>query len=209
MEARTNDVIRRFNRAADWLAALVLGAVVSAALMLAVLDQDRHPKAVDLNAKAVQAGGDLLLNANSDTLFKDVGSNGKESTGEITSGKGSVDHVFTETPLQEIPSSPTEPAASTPVVALTPEINRNDAQANPDPGPLADRQDSARAIGPKARNPSNRSSVAFRYVDVKKRLLELWHQSLAKSEKSRSWTVFSNLNKGVRKKAAYTAETSH
>jgi hypothetical protein len=92
---------------------------------------------------------------------------------------------------------------------LTPEINRNDAQANPDPGPLADRQDSARVRGPKARNPSNRSSVAFRYVDVKKRLLELWHQGLAKSEKSRSWTAFSNLNKGVRKKAAYIAETSH
>jgi hypothetical protein len=208
MEARTNDVIRRFNRGADWLAALVLGAVVSAALMLAVLDQDRHPKAVDLNAKAVQAGGDLLLNANSDTLFKDVGSNGKESTGEITSGKGSVDHVFTETPL-EIPSSPTEPAASTPVLALTPEINRNDAQANPDPGPLADRQDSARVIGPKFRNARNRSSVASGSVDVKRRLIELWHQSLAKSEKSRSWTAFSNLNKGVRKKAAYTAETSH
>ena len=102
----------------------------------------------------------------------------------------------------------TEPAASTPVLALTPE-NRNDAQANPDAGPLADRQDSARAIGPKARNASNRSSVASRSVDVKRRLLELWHQSLAKSEKSRSWTAFSNLNRGVRKKAAYTAEADH
>jgi hypothetical protein len=208
--SRTNDVIRRFNRDADWLAALVLGAVVSTALMLAVLVQDRHPQAVDLNAKAVQAGGDLLLNANSDTLFKGVGPNGKKSTGEITSGPGSsVDHAFTETPPQGIPSSPTEPAASTPVLALTPESNRNDAQANPDSGALARRQDSGRAIGPQARNARNRSSVAFRYVDVKKRLLELWHQSLAESEKSRSWTAFSNLNKGVRKKAAYTAKTSH
>jgi hypothetical protein len=102
----------------------------------------------------------------------------------------------------------TEPAASTPVLALTPE-NRNDAQANPDAGPLADRQDSARAIGPKARNASNRSSVASRTVDVKRRLIELWHQSLAKSENSRSWTAFSNLNRGERKKAAYTAETNH
>jgi hypothetical protein len=102
----------------------------------------------------------------------------------------------------------TEPAPSTPVLALTPE-NRNDAQANPDAGPLARRQGSARAIGPKARNASNRSSVASRSVDVKRRLLELWHQSLAKSEKSRSWTAFSNLNRGVRKKAAYTAETNH
>jgi hypothetical protein len=102
----------------------------------------------------------------------------------------------------------TEPAASTPVLALNPE-NRNDAQANPDAGPLADRQDSARAIGPKARNASNRSSAASRSGDVKRRLIELWHQSLAKSEKSRSWTAFSNLNRGVRKKAAYTAEADH
>jgi hypothetical protein len=75
----------------------------------------------------------------------------------------------------------TEPAPSTPVLALTPE-NRNDAQANPDAGPLARRQDSARAIGSKARNASNRSSVASRSGDVKRRLLELWHQSLAKGE---------------------------
>jgi hypothetical protein len=75
----------------------------------------------------------------------------------------------------------TEPAASTPVLALIPE-NRNDAQGNPDAGPLADRQDSARAIGPKARNVRNRSSVASRSGDVKRRLLELWHQSLAKGE---------------------------
>ena len=189
----TTDMIRRFNRDTGWLATGVLGTVALAVGLLAV--QERHPKANDLTAKAVQAGGDLLLNANSDTLFKDVGSNEK-STGEITSGQGSsVDHAFTETPLQEIPSSPTEPAASTPVLALTPE-NRNDAQANPDAGALARRQDSARAIGPQFRNARNRSSVASGSVDVKRRLIELWHQSLAKSEKSRSWTGFSNLNRG-------------
>ena len=101
-----------------------------------------------------------------------------------------------------------EPVASTHVLALTPE-NRNDAQANPDAGPMSDRQDSARAIGPQFRNARNRSSVASRSVDVKRRLIELWHQSLGKIEKSRSWTAFSNLNRGERKKAAYTAETSH
>src|SRR4029077_7466363 len=89
----TNDVIRRFNRDTVWLATSVLGAVVSAALLSAVMVQDRHPKTVDLTAKAVQAGGDLLLNANSATLFKGVGLKGKNSTGEITSGQASsVDH---------------------------------------------------------------------------------------------------------------------
>src|SRR5271165_6156896 len=92
------------------------------------------------------------------------------------------------------------------LLALIPETNRNDAQANPDSETLARRQDSR---GPKARNASKRSSVASRTVDVKRRLIELWHLSLAKNKKSRSWTAFSNLNRGERRKAAYTAETNH
>jgi hypothetical protein len=192
-------MIRRFNRDTVWLATGVLGAVIFAALMVAVQECQR---------KATEAERDLLLNANPGTVASVVAKS-SNSNGEMTPGQGSsVDHAFTENPLQEIPSSQTEPAASTPVLALTPE-NRSDAQANPDAGPLANRQDSARAIGSKARNASNRSSVASRTVDVKRRLIELWHQSLAKSEKSRSWTAFSNLNRGERKKAAYTAETNH
>jgi len=192
-------MISRFNRDTVWLATGVLGTVIFAAVMVAVQECQR---------KATEAERDLLLNANPATVAGVV-ANTSNADGKMTPGPGSsVDHAFTETPPQEIPSSQMEPAASTPVLALIPE-NRNDAQANPDAGPLADRQDSARAIGPKARNASNRSSVASRTVDVKRRLIELWHQSLAKSEKSRSWTAFSNLNRGVRKKAAYTAETNH
>jgi hypothetical protein len=195
----TSGMIRRFNRDTVWLATGVLGAVIFAALMVAVQECQR---------KATEAERDLLLNANPGTVASVVAKS-SNSNGEMTPGQGSsVDHAFTENPLQEIPSSQTEPAASTPVLALTPE-NRSDAQANPDAGPLANRQDSARAIGSKARNASNRSSVASRTVDVKRRLIELWHQSLAKSEKSRSWTAFSNLNRGERKKAAYTTETNH
>jgi hypothetical protein len=192
-------MISRFNRDTVWLATGVLGTVIIAAFMIAVQECQR---------KATEAEGDFLLNPNSATVGSVVAKSSNAS-GEMTPRPGSsVDHAFTEPPLQEIPSSQTEPAAATPVLALAPE-NRNDAQANPDAGPLAGRQDSARAIEPKVRNAGNRSSVASRSVDVKRRLLELWHQSLAKSEKSRSWTAFSNLNRGVKKKAAYTAETSH
>jgi hypothetical protein len=192
-------MIRRFNRDTVWLATGVLGTVIFAAVMVAVQECQR---------KATEAERDLLLNANPATVASVV-ANTSNAGGKMTPGPGSsVDHAFTETPPQEIPSSQMEPAASTPVLALTPE-NRNDAQANPDAGPLANRQDSARAIGSKARDVRNRSSVAFGSVDVKRRLIELWHESLARSEKSRSWTAFSNLNRGDRKKAAYTAETSH
>jgi hypothetical protein len=51
--------------------------------------------------------------------------------------------------------------------------------------------------------------VRPRFVDVKMRLIALWHQSLVRTERSRSWTLFSNSNKGERKKVGYTAETNH
>src|ERR1700736_2110922 len=208
----TNDVIRRFNRDTAWLATSVVGALVFAALMLAFLVQDRHPKTVDLTEKAVQAGGDLLLNANSATLFKGVDLKGKNSTGEITSGQASsVDHAFTEISPKQNPSSQMEAAVSTPtpVLAFTPEINDINAQANASLRSPAHWQDSVRVIRRKIGNLRYRSSAVLRSVDVKTRLIALWHQSLARTEKSRSWTAFSNLNKGVRKRAAYTAETKH
>jgi len=208
--SRTNDVIRRFNRDADLLATLVLGAVVSADLMLAVLVQDRHPKAVDLTEKAVQAGGDLLRNSNSAMAFKDVGLKGKKSTGEIASGQAtSVDHPLTEISPKENPSSSIEAAAwvPTPILAITPKINHNNAQTKPSSSSPVIWQDSGRVIRPKIRNVRYRSSVMVRTVDVKTRLIALWHQSLARSERSRSGKEFSNLKRGVRKKPAYTAET--
>ena len=98
-------MIRRFNRDTGWLATGVLGAVVFAALVLAVLVQDRHPKAVDLTEEAVQARGDLLLNANFATRFTVVGLNGKSSTGKMTSGQAtSADHAFIEIFPEENPS---------------------------------------------------------------------------------------------------------
>ena len=160
----TGDVIKGYNRDTAWLATGVLGAVVLAALMLAV--EERQPK-------ATQAERDLLPNANSATV-ESVVAKSSLSNGKMTTESGSsVDQAFIETPPQEIPSLQMEPAASTPtaVLALTPEMNRN-----------AHRQDSGRVRGPTTRNGQNRSSGASRSVDVKRRLVELWHQSLAKSE---------------------------
>jgi hypothetical protein len=185
----TGDVIKGYNRDTAWLATGVLGAVVLAALMLAV--EERQPK-------ATQAERDLLPNANSATV-ESVVAKSSNVNGEMTPRAGSgADPEFTETPVQENPSSQRESAASTPtaVLALTPEMNRN-----------AHRQDSSGARGLKTRNGRNRSSVVFGSAYVKRRLIELWHQSLVKSEKSPNWTAFSKLNNGLKKKAAYTAAT--
>jgi hypothetical protein len=198
----TNEVIRRFNRDTGWIATGVLGAVVFAALVLAVLVQDRHPKAVDLTEEAVQARGDLLLNANFATRFTVVGLNGKRSTGKMTSGQASnVGHAFTEISPKEIPSSQMEAAASTPTHITSP--------ANASSWSPVHWQDFARLSRPKVPNVGYRSSVRSRFVDVKMRLIALWHRSLVRSERSRSWTLFSNSNKGDRKKVSYTAATNH
>jgi hypothetical protein len=192
----TSGMISRFSRDTVWLATGVLGIVIFAALLLAVQECQR---------KATEAERDLLLNANPAKVASVIAKS-FNANGEMTPRPGSsVDHAFAEPPLQEISPPQTEPAASASVLALAPE-NRNYAQANPDVGTLARRQSSARLIGPKIRKVKDKSSGSSRYVGVKRRLIELWHESLAKSEKPRSWTAFSNLNSGTRKKAAYTAE---
>jgi hypothetical protein len=205
----TNDVIRMFDRDTRWLARRVLAATVFAALVFAVLVQERHPKAADLTEAARQTRGDLLLNATA--LSKVVGLNGK-STVEVTSGQAtSVDHGFNVISPQENPSSRMETAApiQTPVDALTPEKNHPDVQANASLLSSVHWQDSGRVIVPKVSRVRSRSSGRFRFVDVKMRLIALWHQSLVRSEKSRNWTAFSNSNKGERRKVGYTAETYH
>ena len=173
----TGDVIRSFNRDTAWLATGVFGTVVFAALVLVV--EEHQPR-------ARQAERDVLPNANSATIAS-VAAKSSNSNGKMTPESGnSVDRTFTET------------SASIPIssLALTTQKNRD-----------APRQDSTKAPAPKSRNASNRSSAASRSLDVKRRLIELWHQSLAKTEKSRSWTAFSKLKSGVKKKASYTAAT--
>jgi hypothetical protein len=193
----TSDKIRGFNRDTWWLATGVLGAVIFDALVLAV--QEYHPAKVNPTEDAVQVGSDLLQNARVVTGGTEVA---KSSNGHTGSGEGSgADHAIDQTSPLNGPSSQMEPAgtATSPVLEHT----------NLDSGIRASRQDYTQAIGTKTRNARNRSSVASRYVGVKRRLIELWHQSLAQNEKSRSWVAFSNLKTWANKKAAYTAATIH
>ena len=113
-----------------------------------------------------------------------LGSNEK-STGEITAGQAS-----------SIDSG------------LTPEINHPDVKANTTSWSPSQRPDSAHAAHTKIPKVRLRSSMHPRHVDVKTRLIALWHQSL-RHEKSRGSTLVSNSNKGVRKKVGYTAEARH
>src|SRR6202011_3665840 len=78
---------------------------------------------------------------------------------------------------------------------LTPKINHPDVQAN-----------APSWSHTKIPNVRLRSSMHPRHVDVKTRLIALWHQSLRHQKISRQDAV-SNSNKGARKKVGYTAET--
>jgi hypothetical protein len=171
--------------------------------------QEYHPTKASPTEETVQTGSGRLLNANVVTGGDVVATS---SNDKMASGEGSgIDHACNETSLHDNHPSRIEPGGTVPapVLAFTPAINRDDTQAKTGSGIPLHRQDFARAIGPKVRNVSDRSSAASRNIDVKRRLIELWHQSLAISEKPRSWTAFLNLNRGERKKAAYTAETSN
>ena len=160
----------------------LLGCVIFAAAM--VKFQGVRPETYDFTEEPSQTKGDLLLNANPTTLSSVMGSNGK-STGEVTSGQvTSVDCGF------------------------APEINHPDVLANATSWSPANRPDSARVIRPKIPDVKYRSFVHPRYVDVKTRLIALWHQTLQR-EKSRGWTLYSKSNKWQRKKISYTAEASH
>jgi hypothetical protein len=194
-----SETIRRFNRDTRRLAMGVLSVLVCAVLVLAVLVQERKPKADDL----------IMVNANSFNGFKVTGLNGKSSGDKTTSGQAnSVDQACTEISEEEKSSPQMEAAVSTPtpVLGFAPEISHTKARLNTFSWMPVIRQ-TARVIGPKIRNVNSRSSVGFGTAAVKRRLIELWHKSLAQSEKSMSWTAFSKLNSGLKKKTAYTAST--
>jgi len=186
----TYNVIRGLNRNTTWLATGLLCSVVFGALVLAV--QEWHPKAADQGGEERPTRGDLLMNANPGTLSKIVSLSAESSKSEITSGQAtSVDHVFTAISPQENPPPPTETPESTqtPVVAPTPEINQPDAQATASPWSSVQWQDFARAIRPKIHNIRHKSSARVRFVDVKKRLNALWHQSLRRSQTSGAYQL--------------------
>ena len=178
-----DNVMREFNRNTMWVAMGLLGTVIFAALVLAV--QEHHPMPAEVGEKAMQKNGGVLPNANPVALSEVVDSSGK-STDQIFSGPAtSIDDGFTA------------------------EINHVAVQADGSARSPAQRHDSARVIRPNIPHVTHRSSTRPRFVDVKMRLIALWHQSLARSQRPCSWTLFSSSNKERSRKVGYTAETIH
>jgi hypothetical protein len=206
----TSAVIRGFNRDTRWLATGVLGVLVFSASVLAIQVAEHRPSAVDPTA-ALHPPGNLLLTANNSTLFKEVGVREKRSTDETTPGQAkSVDQPLSEVSQKENRTTQVEADASTPtpIPALIPEVNHINARVAAGLRSPAPWQDHARSIELKITSARSSEPIRPKFIDAKRRLLSLWHQSLMRSERSRTWAQFSNLNKGEKKKVGYTAQMS-
>jgi hypothetical protein len=101
-----------------------------------------------------------------------------------------------------------QPDSAKVAAAVKPEPSP-DSQANATSWSSAHSYDFARVIRSKIHNIRHRSPARLRFVDLKMRLIALWHQSLARSQRPRSWTGFWNSNKGEGRKLATPPKANH
>ena len=114
-----------------------------------------------------------------------------------TKEAGPTGSVIAEFSPQENRYPHLENAAATPfpVLASTPS---HDVRANAGSWSTEHRKAFGQAM--ELHVPRTRSRASMRPVDVKTRLITLWHQSLARSDRSVSWNFFANM-KGVGSKS--------
>ena len=199
-----NDVLRRFNRDTGWLAVWLLSVLVLAAFVLAFLIPEPHPARDGLEGRLSQAKS-IPSRTEDVALSQIVDSNSKSSASEVTLGTLTyLDQGATESSSKESVARTEAAAGSTPAsILVLPEPSPGFATAKMSNHSPAQTKEPAQVIRGKTSYRRSKSSYALRDVDVKKRLIELWHESLSRTEKPQSWSVFSKLDR--RKKAALMA----
>jgi hypothetical protein len=200
-----NEALSRFNRDTRWVAAGLLVFLLLAALAFEVLVQERRPMTAGLFERASQNNSGSSRTADASTLLRSTDLSANISTSAVTSvALPLVDQRSSESSSRESHGRTGTAGGSTPppVLVLSPEITQTGARTNKSEWSLAHQPDSAPSIRGKTLYKRHRSAGQLGYAEVKRRLLELWHRSLAKSEKSQFWPIFSKLDK--RKKAAST-----
>ena len=200
-----NDVLRRFNRDTACLAAGLLSILVLAALALAFLPPQPHRVMQGLAGRASQAKSTPSPTEDAATLSPIVNSNSESAVSELTSG--TLVHVdqeaTTETSSKESVARTDAPGPTPAPIPLLPEPAPNIPTTNASNWSPAQRKKAARVFRAKGPYRRSKSSYALTDADVKRRLIELWHQSLARAEKPQSWSQFSKLDR--KKKAALIA----
>jgi hypothetical protein len=202
-----NDVLKRFNRDTARLVVWLLGGLIFAALAFAVLIPDPHQRMTGFQRPTIHAESAPSLAANAAKLVEVVDLNTKRSANQVPLGTLShVDQGSTESSSKESHAQTKATAGSNPApILVVPEPSLRIATANVSSWSPPQPKQSAHAIRGKAPHQRSKSSGVLRDVDVKKRLIELWHQSLVRTEKekARSWAMFSKLDR--KKKAAFIA----
>lgn len=202
-----NDVFRRFSRDTAWLAVWLLGGLIFAALAFAVLIPDPGQRMTRLQKRASQPESALSQVLSAAELAKVVDLNVKRTANQVPLGTLThLDQESSESSSKESHAQTEGVAGSTPSpIFVPPEPSRSIETSNAS----TQQKDSAEAIRGKAPYQRSKSSGSVRYVDVKKRLIELWHQSLARTEKekARSWAMFSKVE--TKKKAAFTVRKQY
>jgi hypothetical protein len=197
----TNAVLRRFDSETRWIAVGLVSFAIIAAVAVAVDEQSDH--AVNHVTEEKLSGDDRLLNANPSALPHVRSVNSEIASSEVPSGQtfstGPPDTAIS--PQQNpFPQTLSQEAIQTPVPTPTPGIYQPDVQSNSNPVSSAHGQDIARVIRTKSHNSRYRPFMRLRSVDVKARLIALWHESLARNQATRGSTTFWNSIKGKSQK---------
>ena len=126
----------------------------------------------------------------------------KEST--VKSGNGDV-----KISLEPNSSPRIESAGSTPaqVPLLVPSTDRQNLQTNAESGKSEHRPNSGRVKTQRMPRSKSMSPARARIFDVKKRLVALWRQSLARKRPD-GWALFAN-SKDHQKKVSYTSSSKN
>ena len=196
----TNEVLRRFDSQARWFAAGLVSLASIAALAVAV--SERSDNAVNHVTEEKFSGDEGLLNSNPSAL-SDVRTVNKESaSSEMSSGQTISTHR-TDTVIfpgqNSSPQTESPVPSQTPVSVLNPETYQPEMQADSGPMSPVQPKDTARAIRLSVRNLRHRQHGRLR-LDVKARLIALWHESLARNQATRGPTTFWSSRKGKSQK---------
>jgi len=202
----SNNVLRKCNRDSCSVAVGLWGILILGAWACVVLTEKRHPRKGGLTEMTSQAKCDSSPNPGSATGFTrtDLSANG--SSGAVISAKSPVAH---QRPTEGSPKESlgwaqiTAGSTPSPVFVLSPKISYTSDQPNRSESLSPYKPNSTRTFRRKAPYQSRRSSRQLADAEAKKRLLELWHRGLAKSETRKIWATFSSQDK--KKKAAGTA----
>ncbi|MBV8273632.1 MAG: hypothetical protein JO170_00010 [Verrucomicrobia bacterium] len=184
-----NGVLRKYDRQTTWVASGLMICTILAAVVVAVQIPEKN--AADHATDENLISDDATVNSNSTTLSGVRSVNEESARTGMSSGQTiSIDRTGTVISLGQNSSPLTQsPVPSqTPVSAPTSETYQPETQADASLMSSVHGQDTARVIRPTTRNLRDRLHGRLR-LDVKSRLIALWHESLARGQHPRVWVA--------------------